>query len=131
MCASVVLPSLTITACGPTTVLVRMSLIISVTYIHWSFPFAPSGWYNHHFFLAYLVTLLWMLLWGIMCCFSAMFLTCSPPDSPSRWSRMMYYAGCKPWITWILINCILHFVWVNLLFMSQILQVSCGPDKLP
>ena len=83
----------------------------------------PTGWHNHVIFMGYLVTLQLLLLWGLTASLSAALVMC-PHVEGSFWSKVWQYMGCSPWVSWIAVNCIIHFTWVNLLFFAQCMQVS-------
>lgn len=86
--------------------------------------FAP-GYRNHLVFLGYLLTLQWLLIWGIAISLKVMILQCPPGEGESFWGRVGVYMRCDPWVSWVFFNCAVHFLWVHLLFASQCIQVGC------
>lgn len=91
-------------------------------------PFTPppsTGSRNHLVFLGYLLTLQWLLIWGIAMSVRVMMLQCSPEEGESFWGRLGVYMRCDPWVSWVFFNCVVHFMWVHLLFLSQCIQVGC------
>lgn len=91
-------------------------------------PLTPpllAGYRNHLVFLGYLLTLQWLLIWGIATCVRVMIMECSPEEAESFWGRLGVYMRCDPWISWVFFNCVVHFMWVHLLFASQCIQVGC------
>lgn len=109
---------------------------------------AGSG--NHRYFMAYLFFLLCMICWMIYGCISCKTPT---PESPNRasistslvdvlfpppdwrvhcattyakdgfWLYLTQIASCSPWIFWMFLNSIFHFMWVAVLIMCQLYQV--------
>lgn len=89
-------------------------------------PTPHAGSRNHLVFLGYLLTLQWLLIWGIATCVRVMMQQCHPEEEQSFWSRLDMYMRCDPWMSWVFFNCALHFMWVHLLFASQCIQVGAG-----
>ena len=69
------------------------------------------------------MTLQLLLLWGLTASLSAALVMC-PHVEGSWWSKVWQYMSCSPWVSWIAVNCVIHFTWVNLLFFAQCVQVS-------
>ena len=43
--------------------------------------------------------------------------------------KLMYQLKATPWVNWIFINTVFHLIWVTLLLLSQLYQVSISIRK--
>lgn len=89
---------------------------------HCMWTYNCVGWKNHVVFMGYLLTLQLLLLWGLTASLSGILVMCSHVEG-SFWSRIGQYMSCSPWVSWIAVNCVVHFTWVNLLFIAQCMQI--------
>ncbi|KAF3859651.1 hypothetical protein F7725_022050 [Dissostichus mawsoni] len=95
---------------------------------------------NHRYFMGYLFFLLLMICWMIYGCISFVFLLFTPflssgvsdwrihcATSYSKdgfWLYLTQIASCSPWMFWMFLNSIFHFMWVAVLIMCQLYQIA-------
>lgn len=41
------------------------------------------------------------------------------------WAALLIVNTCTPWITWVMVNAQLHFMWVTILLVCQKYQIIC------
>lgn len=89
---------------------------------HCPWTYNCIGYQNHKAFLAYLLSLLFLLNWGVLASLRYVYKFCPPPEG-NFMMRGIGYMRCQPWVMFIFINCAVHSLWVYLLFVSQIVQL--------
>ncbi|XP_049639343.1 palmitoyltransferase ZDHHC17 isoform X2 [Suncus etruscus] len=81
---------------------------------------------NHRYFMGYLFFLLFMICWMIYGCISYWGLHCQTTYTQDGfWTYITQIATCSPWMFWMFLNSIFHFMWVAVLLMCQMYQISC------
>ncbi|XP_015416816.1 PREDICTED: palmitoyltransferase ZDHHC17 isoform X2 [Myotis davidii] len=81
---------------------------------------------NHRYFMGYLFFLLFMICWMIYGCISYWGLHCETTYTKDGfWTYITQIATCSPWMFWMFLNSIFHFMWVAVLLMCQMYQISC------
>ncbi|XP_048463432.1 palmitoyltransferase ZDHHC17-like [Rhincodon typus] len=81
---------------------------------------------NHRYFIGYLFFLLGMIIWMIYGCFLYWNIHCEtnyPKDG--FWTYITEIASCSPWVFWMFLNSLFHFLWVAVLLMCQMYQIAC------
>ncbi|XP_060695559.1 palmitoyltransferase ZDHHC17 isoform X2 [Hemiscyllium ocellatum] len=81
---------------------------------------------NHRYFIGYLFFLLGMIIWMIYGCFLYWSIHCEsnyPKDG--FWTYITEIASCSPWVFWMFLNSLFHFLWVAVLLMCQMYQIAC------
>lgn len=115
----------------------------------WHGCFSLTGSGNHRYFMGYLFFLLCMICWmmyGCICCkyrSSFLFARLSLPlwfpfllpcpdwrihcstsyAKDGFWLYLTQIASCSPWMLWMFLNSVFHFMWVAVLIMCQLYQV--------
>uniref|UniRef100_A0A8C8DL89 Palmitoyltransferase n=1 Tax=Oryzias sinensis TaxID=183150 RepID=A0A8C8DL89_9TELE len=80
---------------------------------------------NHRYFMAYLFFLLCMICWMIYGCISYWRVHCATTYAKDGfWLYLTQIASCSPWIFWMFLNSIFHFMWVAVLIMCQLYQIA-------
>ncbi|KAB0361737.1 hypothetical protein FD755_010032, partial [Muntiacus reevesi] len=81
---------------------------------------------NHRYFMGYLFFLLFMICWMIYGCISYWGLHCETSYTKDGfWTYITQIAACSPWMFWMFLNSVFHFMWVAVLLMCQMYQISC------
>ncbi|XP_027698325.1 palmitoyltransferase ZDHHC17 isoform X3 [Vombatus ursinus] len=81
---------------------------------------------NHRYFMGYLFFLLFMICWMIYGCISYWGIHCETTYTKDGfWTYITQIATCSPWMFWMFLNSIFHFMWVAVLLMCQMYQISC------
>ncbi|XP_073940075.1 palmitoyltransferase ZDHHC17 isoform X2 [Castor canadensis] len=81
---------------------------------------------NHRYFMGYLFFLLFMICWMIYGCISYWGLHCETTYTRDGfWTYITQIATCSPWMFWMFLNSVFHFMWVAVLLMCQMYQISC------
>ncbi|XP_069908756.1 palmitoyltransferase ZDHHC17 isoform X3 [Oryctolagus cuniculus] len=81
---------------------------------------------NHRYFMGYLFFLLFMICWMIYGCISYWGLHCETTYTKDGfWTYITQIATCSPWMFWMFLNSVFHFMWVAVLLMCQMYQISC------
>uniref|UniRef100_A0A8C5BLC0 Palmitoyltransferase n=1 Tax=Gadus morhua TaxID=8049 RepID=A0A8C5BLC0_GADMO len=83
---------------------------------------------NHRYFMGYLFFLLCMICWmiyGCICC-DVVYLDWSIHFSTtySQDGFWLYIASCSPWMFWMFLNSVFHFMWVAVLILCQLYQIA-------
>uniref|UniRef100_A0A8C9XYB4 Palmitoyltransferase n=1 Tax=Sander lucioperca TaxID=283035 RepID=A0A8C9XYB4_SANLU len=80
---------------------------------------------NHRYFMGYLFFLLCMICWMIYGCISYWRLHCATSYAKDGfWLYLTQIASCSPWMFWMFLNSIFHFMWVAVLIMCQLYQIA-------
>ncbi|KAK2515201.1 Zdhhc17 [Columba guinea] len=81
---------------------------------------------NHRYFMGYLFFLLFMICWMIYGCISYWGFHCETSYAKDGfWTYITQIATCSPWMFWMFLNSVFHFMWVAVLLMCQMYQISC------
>uniref|UniRef100_A0ACB8FPE1 Palmitoyltransferase zdhhc17 n=1 Tax=Sphaerodactylus townsendi TaxID=933632 RepID=A0ACB8FPE1_9SAUR len=81
---------------------------------------------NHRYFMGYLFFLLFMICWMIYGCISYWGIHCQTSYTVDGfWTYITQIATCSPWMFWMFLNSVFHFMWVAVLLMCQMYQISC------
>ncbi|XP_067855387.1 palmitoyltransferase ZDHHC17 isoform X2 [Heptranchias perlo] len=81
---------------------------------------------NHRYFIGYLFFLLGMIIWMIYGCFLYWSVHCETSyQKDGFWTYVTEIASCSPWIFWMFLNSLFHFLWVAVLLMCQMYQIAC------
>ncbi|GAB1295559.1 Palmitoyltransferase ZDHHC17 [Apodemus speciosus] len=81
---------------------------------------------NHRYFMGYLFFLLFMICWMIYGCVSYWGLHCETTYTKDGfWTYITQIATCSPWMFWMFLNSVFHFMWVAVLLMCQMYQITC------
>ncbi|CAM5084686.1 unnamed protein product [Natator depressus] len=81
---------------------------------------------NHRYFMGYLFFLLFMICWMIYGCISYWGIHCETTyTKDGLWTYITQIATCSPWMFWMFLNSVFHFMWVAVLLMCQMYQISC------
>ncbi|XP_032077073.1 palmitoyltransferase ZDHHC17 [Thamnophis elegans] len=81
---------------------------------------------NHRYFMGYLFFLLFMICWMIYGCISYWGIHCHTSyTTDGFWTYITQIATCSPWMFWMFLNSVFHFMWVAVLLMCQMYQISC------
>ncbi|KAG8137907.1 hypothetical protein E2320_003840 [Naja naja] len=81
---------------------------------------------NHRYFMGYLFFLLFMICWMIYGCISYWGIHCHTSyTTDGFWTYVTQIATCSPWMFWMFLNSVFHFMWVAVLLMCQMYQISC------
>uniref|UniRef100_A0A8C6KHU5 Palmitoyltransferase n=1 Tax=Nothobranchius furzeri TaxID=105023 RepID=A0A8C6KHU5_NOTFU len=80
---------------------------------------------NHRYFMGYLFFLLCMICWMMYGCISYWRIHCATSYTKDGfWLYLTQIASCSPWIFWMFINSVFHFMWVAVLIMCQLYQIA-------
>ncbi|KAK2832071.1 hypothetical protein Q7C36_015533 [Tachysurus vachellii] len=80
---------------------------------------------NHRYFMGYLFFLLCMICWMIYGCICYWRLHCSSSYSTDGlWVFITQISSCSPWMFWMFLNSVFHFMWVSVLIMCQLYQIA-------
>uniref|UniRef100_A0AAR2JYD8 Palmitoyltransferase n=1 Tax=Pygocentrus nattereri TaxID=42514 RepID=A0AAR2JYD8_PYGNA len=80
---------------------------------------------NHRYFIGYLFFLLCMICWMMYGCICYWRLHCSSSYSrDGLWVYITQIATCSPWMFWMFLNSVFHFLWVAVLIMCQLYQIA-------
>ncbi|KAJ8381409.1 hypothetical protein SKAU_G00021870 [Synaphobranchus kaupii] len=81
---------------------------------------------NHRYFMGYLFFLLCMICWMIYGCICYWRIHCATTYAKNGfWTYVTEIATCSPWMFWMFLNSVFHFMWVVVLIMCQIYQIAC------
>uniref|UniRef100_A0A8B9MC11 Palmitoyltransferase n=1 Tax=Accipiter nisus TaxID=211598 RepID=A0A8B9MC11_9AVES len=76
--------------------------------------------------MGYLFFLLFMICWMIYGCISYWGFHCETSYAKDGfWTYITQIATCSPWMFWMFLNSVFHFMWVAVLLMCQMYQISC------
>lgn len=79
---------------------------------------------NHHYFIYYLVSLSVLTLWSAWGCYQFLSHACPRGDEDEGYYMTLKSAAkCGPWVLFILVMCVFHFIWVGCLAVCQTYQV--------
>jgi len=79
---------------------------------------------NHHYFIYYLVSLSVLTLWSAWGCYQFLSNACPRGDEDEGYYMTLKSAAkCGPWVLFILVMCVFHFIWVGCLAVCQTYQV--------
>uniref|UniRef100_A0AAY4D4U7 Palmitoyltransferase n=1 Tax=Denticeps clupeoides TaxID=299321 RepID=A0AAY4D4U7_9TELE len=80
---------------------------------------------NHRYFMGYLFFLLCMICWMIYGCICYWRIHCATNYAKDGfWIYLTQIASCSPWMFWMFLNSIFHFMWVAVLIMCQLYQIA-------
>ncbi|KTF83800.1 hypothetical protein cypCar_00030414, partial [Cyprinus carpio] len=80
---------------------------------------------NHRYFMGYLFFLLCMICWMIYGCICYWRIHCATSYTKDGfWIYITQIATCSPWMFWMFINSVFHFMWVAVLIMCQLYQIA-------
>uniref|UniRef100_A0A8C5FH09 Palmitoyltransferase n=1 Tax=Gadus morhua TaxID=8049 RepID=A0A8C5FH09_GADMO len=80
---------------------------------------------NHRYFMGYLFFLLCMICWMIYGCICYWRIHCSTSYSQDGfWLYLTQIASCSPWMFWMFLNSVFHFMWVAVLILCQLYQIA-------
>uniref|UniRef100_A0A8C3B138 Palmitoyltransferase n=1 Tax=Cyclopterus lumpus TaxID=8103 RepID=A0A8C3B138_CYCLU len=80
---------------------------------------------NHRYFMGYLFFLLCMICWMIYGCICYWRIHCATSYAKDGfWLYLTQIASCSPWMFWMFLNSIFHFMWVAVLIMCQLYQIA-------
>uniref|UniRef100_A0A668ATW6 Palmitoyltransferase n=1 Tax=Myripristis murdjan TaxID=586833 RepID=A0A668ATW6_9TELE len=80
---------------------------------------------NHRYFMGYLFFLLCMICWMMYGCISYWRIHCATSYAKDGfWLYLTQIASCSPWMFWMFLNSIFHFMWVAVLIMCQLYQIA-------
>uniref|UniRef100_A0A8C9TM59 Palmitoyltransferase n=1 Tax=Scleropages formosus TaxID=113540 RepID=A0A8C9TM59_SCLFO len=81
---------------------------------------------NHRYFIGYLFFLLCMICWMIYGCICYWRVHCATSYAKDGfWTYITQIAACSPWVFWMFLNSVFHFMWVTVLIMCQMYQIAC------
>ncbi|KAL4659567.1 palmitoyltransferase ZDHHC17-like [Arapaima gigas] len=81
---------------------------------------------NHRYFIGYLFFLLCMICWMIYGCICYWRIHCATSYTKDGfWTYVTQIASCSPWVFWMFLNSVFHFMWVAVLIMCQMYQIAC------
>jgi len=79
---------------------------------------------NHHYFIYYLVSLSVLTLWSAWGCYQFLSNACPRGEGEEGYYMTLKSAAkCGPWVLFILVMCVFHFIWVGCLAVCQTYQV--------
>uniref|UniRef100_A0A671KA29 Palmitoyltransferase n=1 Tax=Sinocyclocheilus anshuiensis TaxID=1608454 RepID=A0A671KA29_9TELE len=79
---------------------------------------------NHRYFMGYLFFLLCMICWMMYGCICYWGIHCATSYTKDGfWIYIAQIANCSPWMFWMFLNSVFHFMWVAVLIMCQLYQV--------
>ncbi|ESO09131.1 hypothetical protein HELRODRAFT_169073 [Helobdella robusta] len=82
------------------------------------------GMNNHKYFVGYLFFLFLMINWCIYGAYVYMSSTCYWDTKVNGLMWTLYNSCfCAPWVAWVAVNALLHFLWVGILLVCQLYQV--------
>ena len=93
-----------------------VSISISVVYLDWSIHFSTT--YSQDGFWLYVLYIYVLHLyvdWRIHCSTSY--------SQDGFWLYLTQIASCSPWMFWMFLNSVFHFMWVAVLILCQLYQV--------
>uniref|UniRef100_A0A673CRG1 Palmitoyltransferase n=1 Tax=Sphaeramia orbicularis TaxID=375764 RepID=A0A673CRG1_9TELE len=85
---------------------------------------------NHRYFMGYLFFLLCMICWmiygshSIHTLFVSLIHCATSYAKDGFWLYLTQIASCSPWMFWMFLNSIFHFMWVAVLIMCQLYQIA-------
>uniref|UniRef100_A0AAY5KQ30 Palmitoyltransferase n=1 Tax=Esox lucius TaxID=8010 RepID=A0AAY5KQ30_ESOLU len=80
---------------------------------------------NHRYFMGYLFFLLCMICWMIYGCICYWRIHCATSYAKDGfWLYLTQIASCSPWMFWMFLNSVFHFMWVAVLIMCQLYQIA-------
>uniref|UniRef100_A0A665VD63 Palmitoyltransferase n=1 Tax=Echeneis naucrates TaxID=173247 RepID=A0A665VD63_ECHNA len=80
---------------------------------------------NHRYFMGYLFFLLCMICWMMYGCISYWRIHCATSYAKDGfWLYLTQIASCSPWMFWMFLNSVFHFMWVAVLIMCQLYQIA-------
>uniref|UniRef100_A0A674MKP0 Palmitoyltransferase n=1 Tax=Takifugu rubripes TaxID=31033 RepID=A0A674MKP0_TAKRU len=80
---------------------------------------------NHRYFMGYLFFLLCMICWMMYGCICYWRIHCSTSYAKDGfWLYLTQIASCSPWMLWMFLNSVFHFMWVAVLIMCQLYQIA-------
>uniref|UniRef100_A0A3Q3GY69 Palmitoyltransferase n=1 Tax=Kryptolebias marmoratus TaxID=37003 RepID=A0A3Q3GY69_KRYMA len=80
---------------------------------------------NHRYFMGYLFFLLCMICWMMYGCIAYWRVHCATSYAKDGfWLYLTQIASCSPWIFWMFVNSVFHFMWVAVLIMCQLYQIA-------
>uniref|UniRef100_A0A8C7L014 Palmitoyltransferase n=1 Tax=Oncorhynchus kisutch TaxID=8019 RepID=A0A8C7L014_ONCKI len=80
---------------------------------------------NHRYFMGYLFFLLCMISWMIYGCICYWRIHCATNYTKDGfWLYLTQIASCSPWMFWMFLNSVFHFMWVAVLIMCQLYQIA-------
>uniref|UniRef100_A0A673L3D3 Palmitoyltransferase n=2 Tax=Cyprinidae TaxID=7953 RepID=A0A673L3D3_9TELE len=80
---------------------------------------------NHRYFMGYLFFLLCMICWMIYGCICYWRIHCATSYTKDGfWIYITQIATCSPWMFWMFLNSVFHFMWVAVLIMCQLYQIA-------
>ncbi|TKS91065.1 Palmitoyltransferase ZDHHC17 [Collichthys lucidus] len=80
---------------------------------------------NHRYFMGYLFFLLCMICWMMYGCISYWRIHCATTYAKDGfWLYLTQIASCSPWMFWMFLNSVFHFMWVAVLIMCQLYQIA-------
>ncbi|KAI7792092.1 palmitoyltransferase ZDHHC17, partial [Triplophysa rosa] len=80
---------------------------------------------NHRYFIGYLFFLLCMICWMIYGCICYWRIHCATSYTKDGfWMYITQIATCSPWMFWMFLNSVFHFMWVAVLIMCQLYQIA-------
>jgi palmitoyltransferase ZDHHC13/17 len=83
------------------------------------------GYKNHKYFIGFLFTLIIMCIWMLYGGFEFYQESCDIQYSDGLLSALMIISSCQPWMAWVMLNAMLHFIWVTILLICQLYQILC------
>ncbi|XP_071954906.1 palmitoyltransferase ZDHHC17-like [Antedon mediterranea] len=83
------------------------------------------GWRNHRYFVLYLLFLECMITWCLYGTFQFWNNECQTNfEKDGLWIFAGQLMSCSPWVFWISLNSLVHIMWVGLLLVCQLFQIS-------
>uniref|UniRef100_A0A672TDH6 Palmitoyltransferase n=1 Tax=Sinocyclocheilus grahami TaxID=75366 RepID=A0A672TDH6_SINGR len=80
---------------------------------------------NHRYFMGYLFFLLCMICWMMYGCICYWRIHCATSYTKDGfWIYITQIANCSPWMFWMFLNSVFHFMWVAVLIMCQLYQIA-------
>lgn len=82
---------------------------------------------NHKHFIGFLASLIIMcmqLLYGSIKYWQNTS-SCKVATSDSYWKSIILIGQCNTWVAWVAVNALFHSIWVFMLLVCQIYQISC------
>lgn len=79
---------------------------------------------NHKYFVGYLFFLLGMIVWCMFGAYTYWVETCHLNiGTDGFFDSLVKILVCSPWVAWIALNCVVHFLWVGTLLGCQLYQI--------
>ncbi|CAK8676959.1 palmitoyltransferase ZDHHC17-like [Clavelina lepadiformis] len=91
-------------------------------YCPWVFNAVGSE--NHAYFIGYLFFLSGLLAWNLYGAFKFWAHIDSYPSGTTALEKWWLIVKYSPWVVWIFINCLFHFIWVCVLLSCQMYQIA-------